>query len=356
MSARTKRKGLGNKKATEPGDGSQEMPSPRHSNESQKHGTATEHSMHFVPDRGNDSMELLIFNVKEFLTHVVLACEHLPRIKIEYDDIEDMIFEKTLDWSPHGDNASYSHSDLKLHKKLWDVVNSDKDGAPKDHSFVDWCRRIALHHTESIAANNAATEHDNPYRIMVEDIWANELTPTQKNKPKYKLREHASIPQELRSLVHVILRKNLGDARVASYILEHGIPTLLEPPLLSHPVQRAEMETMLEELMMWHVSLLKWLDERHNDPNTIIARKLSDPNEKQWQADRRHRKLKIEQELRHGAYLANLRDTRTKRKHDMSTTDQRLLEDYDAGKLRKRHDEVRIRKPTASTRTEDHAT
>ena len=115
-------------------------------------------------------MEQLIFNVKEFLTYVVLACEHLPNIKINLDDIEDMIFEKAVDWSPHGDNASYSHSDLKLHKKLWDVVNCDKGGAPKDNSFVDWCRMIALH----------GRGQGYPYRMMVEDIWENELTPAQK--------------------------------------------------------------------------------------------------------------------------------------------------------------------------------
>jgi len=44
---------------------------------------------------------------------------------------------------------------------IWDVVNRDNLGCcepPKEHSFVDWCRRIALHRTESTAANTAATE------------------------------------------------------------------------------------------------------------------------------------------------------------------------------------------------------
>ena len=124
-------------------------------------------------------MELLIFNVQEFLTHIVLASEHLPSIRMKFDDIEDMIFEKAIHWSPHGENASYSHSDLMLHKKLWDVMSCDKGGAPKDHGFVDWCRRIAWHYKQrfvdwcrSIEANNDATEHDNPYRKLVEDIWA----------------------------------------------------------------------------------------------------------------------------------------------------------------------------------------
>ena len=52
----------------------------------------------------------------------------------------------------------YSHSELLLHKKIWDVVNRDKQGVPKEHSFVDLCRSIALHRTESTAANSAATE------------------------------------------------------------------------------------------------------------------------------------------------------------------------------------------------------
>ena len=297
-------------------------------------------------------MELLIFNVQEFLTHIVLASEHLPSIRMMFDDIEDMIFEKAIHWSPHGENASYSHSDLMLHKKLWDVMSCDKGGAPKDHGFVDWCRRIAWHYKQrfvdwcrSIEANNDATEHDNPYRKLVEDIWEHELTPAQKMKPKYKLREDASISQELRSLVQVILRKNLGDARVATYMLQHGVPTLLDPPWFRSTPPQTEIDNILEEFLGWYASLLKWLSNLQNDPNTIVAQKLSDLNQKEWQAERRRRKSNIEQQLRQGELLANLRDTHVKHFHDMSATEQRVLEEYDTGKMQKRHDNVRIRKP-----------
>ena len=130
------------------------MPSRRHSNESQKRGTATEHAkrlvlyhnpetQHFIDealaDRADDSTDHLTFKLNEFLTHVVRELmTSLPLFEINYEDIEDMIFEKILDWKQNPrDNASYSHSELKLHKKLWDVVNNDKDGAPKNHTFVD---------------------------------------------------------------------------------------------------------------------------------------------------------------------------------------------------------------------------
>ena len=105
------------------------------------------------------------------------------------------------------------------------------------------------------------------------------------------------------------------------------------------------METMLEELMIWYACLLQWLVERQNDPNTIIAQKLSDLDQKQWQTERRRRKWELQKQLRQGAHLAELRDSNRKRFHDMSATEQRVLEDYDCGKLQKRHDDVRVRKP-----------
>ena len=220
------------------------------------------------------------------------------------------------EWSVWTSSAATEHDTEPLLQStavaniIWDVVNHDKHAVPNEHSFVDWCRRIALHRTESTAANTAATEHDDPFNKLVKDIFANELTAEQKKNRKYKLPEATSITTEERSFVNVILRKNLSDARVALYILEHSIPTLLEQPLLKHPVQKATMETMLEEIRIWHVSLLQWLDE---------------------------------QQLQ--TYLAELRDTNRKCFHNMSATEQSVLEDHDSGKLQKHHDDVRMRKP-----------
>ena len=339
------------------------MTSRRHSNESQKRGTATEHAkqpavlkrnpktQQFMEearaDRADDSLEHLAFKLADFLIHVMRQqYPFLLRLETDCEDIEDMVFEKISEWAKTPrENASYSHSELLLHKKIWDVLNRDKQGVPKEHSFVDWCRRIALHRTESTAANSAATEHDDRFKKLVKDIFANDLTPEQKKDRKYQLREGTSITTKQRSFVNAILRKNLGDARVALYILEHDIPTLLDAPLQRQPLQRAAMETMLEELMTWYACLLQWLVERQNDPNTIIAQKLSDLDQKQWQTERRRRKCELQKQLRQGAHLAELRDSNRKRFHDMSATEQRVLEDYDCGKLQKRHDDVRVRKP-----------
>ena len=155
MSATTRGKGPRNKKATEPGKSSQEMPSPRHSNESQKRGTATKHAKRFVlhynseiqqfiekelENRADDSTEALEFKLSGFLAHVARFNVFLSKLEINNEDIEDMIFEKIVDWSKNPRiDASYSHSELKLHKKLWSVVNTNKDGSSKDRDFVHWC-------------------------------------------------------------------------------------------------------------------------------------------------------------------------------------------------------------------------
>ena len=206
MSTSSSGKGQGIAKARDPGD-----------------DNATEHAKHLLPDREDDVVEQQLFKLNEFLTEVVKEMyPFLSRFEVKHDEIEDMIFEKTLDWLENPrENASYSNSELEVHDKLWSVMKTDKDGAPKEHSFVDWCRKIALHRNN--AANNAATEHADPFRIMVKDIAANHLTPAQRKNSKYKLREGASISSQLRSLVNVILRKNLGDAKVASYIFECGM-------------------------------------------------------------------------------------------------------------------------------------
>ena len=106
---------------------------------------------------------------------------------------------------------------------------------------------------------------------------------------------------------------------------------------------------MLEEFLQWHTSLLKWLSNVQNDPNTIVAQKLSALNEKEWQAERRRKKSDIEQQLRQGALLVNLRDTHGKRYHDMSATEQRVLEAYDTERLKRSKQTLRVKKPGIET-------
>ena len=75
-----------------------------------------------------------------------------------------------------------------------------------------------------------------------------------------------------------------------------------------------------------------------------MAQKLSDLDQKTWQAERRRNKTGAQEKLRQGKHSAELRASDRKRFHEMSATEQRDLEDFECGKSKKRHDEVRIRR------------
>jgi hypothetical protein len=321
----------------------------------QKRGTATEHAKQPVvmkpnahtqkymedaqADRADNTLENLVVLLADFLTH--LLRELCPCFAAH---CEDLVFGKIEEWATTtNDRPSFYHeSELLLHKKMWDVITRDVRGVPKEHCFVQWCRRISMHHHSASTENADCSDR---FRRMAEDIFAHDLTPEQKREPKYQLREDRSISTKQRSLVNSILRTNMGDSKVAMYILDRGVPELLDPPLLRKPVKAALLQNMLDEFMTWYGTLLRWLAAQDTDPNTIFARKLSDLNLKQWQAERRRRKSEAQLDLRHGVHLAELRDGNKKRPHDLSATEQRVLEDFDSGKFDKRHEHLRVLKP-----------
>ena len=327
----------------------------------QKRGTATEHAKQPVvlkpnaqtqqamkltqASRANNTLEHLLFLLADFL--IMILRELWPRVA---EKCEDVVFDKIADWAenPSERPSVYNESELLVHKKLWDVIQCDVRGVPKEHLFVQWCRRIGKHCTNGDATNSASTENadnDSPYRRMVEDIFAHDLTPEQKKDPKYQLCKGKGISTKQRSFVNSMLRKNMGDARVAVYILDRGLPALLDPPPNIKQVQSALLQNMLQEFMTWHGSLLRWLADQEKDPWVYMARKLSDLNLKEWQIERRRRKWEAQQELQQGTHLAKLRDGNNKRRHDMSATEQRVLEDFDSGKLEKQFDDRRVLKP-----------
>ena len=93
-----------------------EMPSPRSSNEFRRRGTATEparqplvlqhnpETQEFMEDtladRDDDSIQTLTDRLNGFLVYVVQEMSpFFGALTVNYDDIEDMIFEKICDWS-----------------------------------------------------------------------------------------------------------------------------------------------------------------------------------------------------------------------------------------------------------------
>ena len=121
---------------------------------------------------------------------------------------------------------------------------------------------------------------------------------------------------------------------VGIYILQHGVPTLLDAPLQRVRPTPAKLQSLLEELMIWYATMLNYIMEQQKEEARVIAEAL-----------RRHRKFEAEQLLRQGAHLAKQRDSKKRSYDHMSATEQRVLEEYDCGQLEKRRDAVLVKKP-----------
>ena len=113
-----------------------------------------------LADRADDSLTHLALKLTDFITYVMkqafpLFLADCEPIQDTLLDIQDTLLQRFGDM--------YNHSELQLHKKIWDVVIHDRQGVPKEHSFVDWCRRIAGHRTESTATNSSAASTHLPW-------------------------------------------------------------------------------------------------------------------------------------------------------------------------------------------------
>ena len=138
------------------------------------------------------------------------------------------------------------------------------------HFFCDWCRRVANHSKNiSLATKHAAAEREESeksahYRSLAEDLFASELTEEQQRNPKYKLEKHKTLTTFQRSWITVMLRKNLGDVNVGYYILDYGVPEVLNPPVrYKKVINKALLQNMLDEFLIWHRSLLQYIVKKN---------------------------------------------------------------------------------------------
>ena len=234
-----------------------------------------------------------------------------------------------------------------------------KDGSSKENTFIEWCRKVAAHaQTDKFhfGAASAATKHadseleHNCYKSLALDLLINEVWPEQQSNPKFKIRKDTKTGQiivstEQRSWMNAMLRKNLGDYRAAYYIFNHGLPALLDAPLTRHIIlTKPKLQSMVQELMTWHASLLQSILDRQQDPRMEFAHKCSDKDQKEWRRHRHAEKSRALADLREGENLAKERDSGKRKFYTMSATEQQLVEDYDSDRLNKRYKQTKINK------------
>ena len=296
---------------------------------------------------------------------------HATEQAINEEDLQDIVSDKISEWSRrrHITNV-YDEPALLLNKRMWDVMSRNKEGLAKERTFIEWCRKVHSHtksactayastiieHAEAASTASASTatehaeaasmlkpaEHLNPFKLLAFDLLLNDLTGEERDYPELEISEEQvtgskAFSTKQYSWINTILRKNLGDARVAYFIFNHGLPQLLDPPLGEKAPGKAMLQNMLEELMAWHASLLQSILERQNHPDMANERKLAALDQKMWQRHRRERKSEAKQQMVQGRRLVKERDSRKRNFEDMSAAEQQLLEDFETGRSAKRY-------------------
>ena len=177
-------------------------------------------------------------------------------------------------------------------------------------------------------------------------MFAQDLTTEQKRDHKYKLQKDKAITTQQRSWVSHMLRKNLGDAKVGYYILNNGVPEVLNIPVrFKKVINKALLQYMLDEFMIWHSSLLQYIVEYKAHPDMAVALKLSDFNEGQWRETRQRLKNEARHRLKDGAGLSKQKDTGKRTWNEMSSTQKELIEDYETNKSRRQYEKLLVKKP-----------
>ena len=149
----------------------------------------------------------------------------------------------------------------------------------------------------------------------------------------------------MRGKINAILRTNLGDSKVSFYICQNGLPRLLQTPTNNHDPSSELLQSILEEGMTWYAGLLQYILIRQKDPNAIIARKLSDLNQKEWQNCRRAQKAELRERQRQGEKMARLRDQKKLKYNEMTAAKQKTLEDVDCDRAGRALKKLRIERP-----------
>ena len=108
------------------------------------------------------------------------------------------------------------------HNEIFDILRYDKEGKPRENSFLEWCRKVsAIRETDGTATEHAETSEEQErrwYKILAERMLQDDLQPQQRNDETYRIRYNRDgdvvVSSKQRSWIASMLRKFLGDKNV----------------------------------------------------------------------------------------------------------------------------------------------
>ena len=185
------------------------------------------------------------------------------------------------------------------------------------------------------------------YRRFGRILLTNDLLPHQWQDQRYWVRSNSEGDTHLstfqRSFIDNLLRKVLGDKRVAFRIWQHGIPSIAaQPPpwrrrVDSKVLDMDMLQSGLDECLEWYTSLANDIvvyQSQESFEAQLSASSL-DELERRRQQMRREALQKAQDDLRLGAALAKQRDDKKRLYNDMNMDEHKILEDYETGRTKK---------------------
>ncbi len=244
--------------------------------------------------------------------------------------------------------------------KVYGIMTKDKRGNAKSFNETLHFMRRCADFRETVMRNKRDTATERVldaddvsacYRACGQDLLQNDLFPNQLKDRKYQLRWDDSgdpiLTSFQTSFVGNILRKRLGDKKLAFHIWQHGLPKLIAPPLLQ---SRAPSPTKaLEQCCHWYTAFGQSLAAYEASPALPEQRALGGTC-KGWKLDQdqdtRRKLLAVAKTaLAEGRKLANAMGVGKRKWNEMTPDEQKNLEEYETRKSTKAIDDLKIAPP-----------
>ena len=327
---------------------------------------------------------LLLWMAQDFLSNHHIDDIHCAALEV---------VSKHVEAATEGTLGSLQTASVAKLSELIDIMMLHKNGSPKDaNATLTFMRRLAkireeLRATSSdnaterveswyikvrpcvdrievrhVGSTDNATEHielDEDevslcYRRFGRILLTDDLEPHQKRDKRYCLRNNFEGDTHLstfqRSFTDNLLRKFLGNKRVAFLIWQHGIPSIADMghatkrPGRGHATERpgrvldmGMLQSGLDECLQWYSCLANDIvvHQTQEGFDAQLSASSLDEQERQRQQTRREVLQKARDALRLGAVLAKERDDRKRSYWDMNDAEQKTLEDYETGRTKK---------------------
>ncbi len=182
--------------------------------------------------------------------------------------------------------------------KLIDIMMLHKNGSPKDANqtlaFMRSCAAIRDTMLQSVSRYNATERVEldtndvlSCYQRYGRNLIKQKLLAHLKNHKRYWLQNKIDGDTHLsgfqRSFVDSMLRRALGDKKVAMLIWQHGLPRLADLPV---QCSMGMLQSSLDECILWYISLANHLAAHQSQEGSDIQVSVSSLDEQERQRQR----------------------------------------------------------------------